>query len=85
MAVKVDLTPFPHPLPLSAAERGRGPGGRGEVESNIVELICGRVQDRSLGLFAVFQEGFARAGSQTPRPADFAAAFITQNRRIDPK
>jgi len=39
MAIKADLTPSPDPLPLSAAERGRGPGGRGEVKSNIVELI----------------------------------------------
>jgi len=45
MAVKVDLTPSPHPLPSefrirnSEFGRGRGPGGRGEVESNIVEGV----------------------------------------------
>jgi hypothetical protein len=38
----MDLTPSPNPLPLSAAERGRGPGGRREVESNIVEIETGR-------------------------------------------
>jgi hypothetical protein len=35
----MNLTSSPNPLPLSAAERGRGPGGRGEVKFNIVEIV----------------------------------------------
>jgi len=58
----------------SLAERGRGPGGRGEVESNIVELNVGCAE--AWVLFQSQEQALLQAGPGPPPQQPFCQAHI---------